>query len=56
MEDERKKSLAPPNVALRAEVLFMANRPRKVNVPLKTLDLGKELPRSKRLREIETRI
>ena len=63
IEDERQKSLAPPSVELvskevgvRAKGPIMENRPRKVHILFKTLDLGKVLPRSIRLRAMETRI
>jgi len=63
MEDERHKSLAPPSMALvarevslRAKGPFEANRPRKVNMPLKTPDVGLVLPRSKKTRSMEIRV
>jgi len=35
---------------------FHGKDPRKVHTLLKTLDLGKVLPRGKRLRALETRV
>jgi len=46
----------PREVSLSAKGPFVANGPIKVNVPLKTPDLEKVFPRSKRLRAMETRI
>jgi len=63
IEDEHKKSLAPSHVALVAKGSkpkckrpFRGKQAKKVNAPLKTCDLGKALPRSKRLRAMERRI
>jgi len=49
-------ALVVKEVSLREKGPFMANRPRKVSIPLKTPDLGKVLPKSKRLRAMETRV
>jgi len=65
IEDEHQKSLVPPNVALitkgrkykgKKAFLWQTSQERYVNVPLKTPDLGKVLPRSRRLRAMGTRI
>jgi len=63
MEDEHQKS-SPFQVwhllirvaNLRAKGPFVANRPRKVYAPLKTVDLRKALSRSKTQRITEARI
>jgi len=62
MEDETQKSFTPPNVALvtkgslRAKGSFVVKRPRKFHMPFKAPNLGKVLPRSKRLRAMKTKI
>jgi len=46
----------PKEVSLRAKGPFVENRPRKVSMPLKTPDLGKVLPGSKKFRAMETSV
>jgi len=46
----------PREVSLRAIGPFVEYGPRKVSMPLKTPNLRKVLPKSKRLKAMETRI